>query len=325
MTNASATEGSNTALVGIAMGTTLPLSALSVNGGVAIGTTYAGSNAAGANNLIVQGDIGIGTTTPTQLFTVKSTGAMAWDNGSGTADTELTRQGTANIHLGLADAAAPVAQTLGVQNVVAGTANTAGANFTIDGSQGTGTGAGGQIIMQTALASGSSGTTQNALEPTLTLGAGNVYMPNAPSGALASYYACYDPSSTPVGEITYQASNCTTSLRSTKHDIKPYTSGLKDALALQPSTFVHNSGTEGHEEIGLIAEDVVRVNDDLGVYQGTDDLSHKPKLRSVQYDKLGVVAIAAIQEQQKEIDALQGKKLLVVGHKCFFNLLVCAD
>jgi hypothetical protein len=72
------------------------------------------------------------------------------------------RLSSINLRLGLADAAAPVAQTLSVQSVVAGTSNTAGANFTIDGSQGTGTGAGGSIVFRVAPA-GSSGTAQNAL------------------------------------------------------------------------------------------------------------------------------------------------------------------
>jgi hypothetical protein len=75
----------------------------------------------------------------------------------------VSSPGAAVLHLGAADAAAPVAQTLGVQNVVAGTSNTAGADFTIAGSQGTGTGAGGRILFRVAPASGSSGTTQNAL------------------------------------------------------------------------------------------------------------------------------------------------------------------
>jgi hypothetical protein len=67
-----------------------------------------------------------------------------------------------NFRFGDTDAAAPVAQTLSVQSVAAGTSNTAGANLTIAGSQGTGTGAGGSIIFQVAPA-GSSGTSQNAL------------------------------------------------------------------------------------------------------------------------------------------------------------------
>jgi hypothetical protein len=92
--------------------------------------------------------------------------------GSGNADispdTILTRRAAANLRLGAADAAAPVAQTLSVQSVVAGTTNIAGANLTITGSQGTGTGAGGSIIFQVAPA-GTTGTAQNALQNALAI------------------------------------------------------------------------------------------------------------------------------------------------------------
>ena len=81
---------------------------------------------------------------------------------------------TADFHLGLADAASPVAQTISVQSVVAGTTNTAGANLSINGSQGTGTGAGGSLLLRTAPA-GSSGTAQNALVTAVAItSAGNV-------------------------------------------------------------------------------------------------------------------------------------------------------
>ena len=83
-------------------------------------------------------------------------------------DLILTRRGAANLRFGAADAAAPVGQTLSVQSVVAGTTNTAGANLTITGSQGTGTGAGGSIVFQVAPA-GSTGTAQNALVNALTI------------------------------------------------------------------------------------------------------------------------------------------------------------
>jgi len=77
----------------------------------------------------------------------------------------------ASLQLGAADGAAPVAQTLQVQSVVGGTSNTAGANFTIAGSKGTGTGAGGSIIFQVAPA-GTAGTAQNGYQTALTI-AGN--------------------------------------------------------------------------------------------------------------------------------------------------------
>ncbi len=84
------------------------------------------------------------------------------DAAAADIDTILTRRAAANLRFGAADAASPVAQTLSVQSVSAGTTNVAGANLTITGSQGTGSGAGGSIIFQVAPA-GASGTAQNAL------------------------------------------------------------------------------------------------------------------------------------------------------------------
>ena len=79
------------------------------------------------------------------------------------ADLFLGRRAAANLRLGAADAASPVAQTLSVQSVVAGTASGAvGANLTVDGSQGTGTGAGGSIIFRVA-PPGVSSTAQNLM------------------------------------------------------------------------------------------------------------------------------------------------------------------
>ena len=94
-----------------------------------------------------------------------SSGSLSFSSAgdaTGSFDTILTRRDPANPRFGAADAAAPVPQKLSVQSVVAGTSNIAGANLTITGSQGTGTGAGGSIIFQVAPA-GSSGTAQNAL------------------------------------------------------------------------------------------------------------------------------------------------------------------
>jgi hypothetical protein len=116
-----------------------------VNGTTYIGSTfgsqYVSSSGARADN------IGLCTW---------STGAFSWTSGNlNTAkDTFLTRSTKntgANIQLGAADAASPVAQTLSVQSVVAGTTgNVAGQPFTITGSQGVGSGAGGSLIFQVA-------------------------------------------------------------------------------------------------------------------------------------------------------------------------------
>lgn len=124
---------------------------------------------------------------------------------SNTADAMISRRAAANLNLGAADAAAPVAQTLSVQSVVAGTTNTAGANFTIAGSRGTGTGAGGSLVFQVAPA-GSSGTAQNALDTALTITsakeikcAGPLWVSNAYSAGAPTatgYIVLYDSTGT---------------------------------------------------------------------------------------------------------------------------------
>lgn len=83
-------------------------------------------------------------------------------------DTFFARSAAAAWRMGDVDAAAPVAQTLGVQGVVAGTSNTAGAAWTQKGSLSTGSGIGGDIIFQTSAANAAA-TTKNAGVTVLTL------------------------------------------------------------------------------------------------------------------------------------------------------------
>jgi len=100
--------------------------------------------------------------------------SIAFGPGTGARDTFLERFGVASLRLGAPDAAAPVGQILGVQNVIAGTANTAGPNFTVNLAQGTGTGQGGSLIIKGA-AAGGAGSSVNALATVFTL---------TPAGAL---------------------------------------------------------------------------------------------------------------------------------------------
>ena len=133
-----------------------------VNTSVIVGGTNNYATLRGANS--ATGGLGLGSA---NLIAFSSGTAFGTGNISG-GDTLLGRQAAATLRLGAADAAAPVAQTLGVQSVVAGTSNAAGANWTFTGSRGTGTGAGGDIIFQTA-APGSSGTSQNTLGTNFTM------------------------------------------------------------------------------------------------------------------------------------------------------------
>lgn len=114
-----------------------------------------------------------GTVAGTGNFT--TTGSMRADGGfSVNGDTLLQRVSAANWRLGAADASAPVAQTLSVQNVIAGTSNTAGADRTYLGSASTGNAVGGGHVFKTTPA-GSSGSAQNSQATAMTIaGSGNV-------------------------------------------------------------------------------------------------------------------------------------------------------
>lgn len=89
--------------------------------------------------------------------TLPSTGQLTFNN-----DVFVTRRNAAVLNLGAADAAGPVSQALSVQGVVAGTADTAGVPFYIEGSRSTGSGAGGAIVFETTYP-GAAAAVQNAL------------------------------------------------------------------------------------------------------------------------------------------------------------------
>lgn len=95
----------------------------------------------------INGYAGCTYTDPGQLGLI---GASAYYGlGSASIDTFLTRAAAANWKFGAANAASPVAQTLSVQNVVNGTSNTAGANWTQIASLATGSGTPGDFIVNT--------------------------------------------------------------------------------------------------------------------------------------------------------------------------------
>lgn len=125
--------------------------------------------------------------------------------GSGT-DVFVTRAGAADWQWGNADAAAPVAQTQQVQSVVAGTSNTAGTDWTLVGSKGTGTGAGGKIVFKTAPA-GTTGTAQNSATNNATIDSkGHVsFTTAAPTANSCTGFALTTGSSDTAGRVTYSS------------------------------------------------------------------------------------------------------------------------
>ncbi len=141
---------------------------------------YKGNTQAGI--AILLDDVGNGMTffgSTTRIFSatsvsspgirIGSTFGLGWSSNTDTRnayDALITRKGAANLRFGEADAASPVAQTLSVQSIVAGQTNASAAAYplTINGSQGTGSGAGGSIVFQVAPANtGGGATVQNTL------------------------------------------------------------------------------------------------------------------------------------------------------------------
>lgn len=114
---------------------------------------------------VVNGTNNVLTIVNTANINIASTTSFSWGstNSATAPDLLLTRRAAASLRLGDVDAASPVAQKIAVQDVAAGTTDTAGAAFTIGGSIGTGTGAGGSIIFQTAPAAGGTASTKNTL------------------------------------------------------------------------------------------------------------------------------------------------------------------
>ena len=131
------------------------------NSGAAIATTANGKT---WNEGIVfkDGSLTKDTNGNSTAIAMGSLADLIWYTAAGTPAGILTSNGAGKIILGGADSATPVAQSINVQNALAGQSNISSGDFTIDGSRSTGSGNGGAVWISTASA-GSSGTTQNAL------------------------------------------------------------------------------------------------------------------------------------------------------------------
>lgn len=122
------------------------------NGGSSFFTVNFQGNITNAGGLFAGGALNAG-----------SSSAIGW-----TSRASITSPANNVIQIGPIDSASPSAQAVQVPSVASGTSNTSGVSLTFNGSKGTGTGAGGSWIFQTA-AAGSSGTAQNSEVAVLTL------------------------------------------------------------------------------------------------------------------------------------------------------------
>lgn len=92
-----------------------------------------------------------------------------------------------------------------------------------------------------------------------------------------------------------QISTCSSSLRY-KTGIAPFSSGLNLVNRLRPITFNWKQG--GMHDFGLGAEDVAAIEPLLVTY------NDKGEVEGVKYDRIGVVLLNAVKEQQEQIETL---------------------
>lgn len=236
-------------------------------------------------------------------FTLGAANLMQW---SGRAI--ITSPAAATFHFGNTDAAAPAAQTVGVQGVIAGTNNTAGANWTIAGSVSTGTGAGGSIIFQTSPVGGS-GTVQNASATVMTLDAaklatfaGQINVAAMTQTSVAqSGTVCYNSG---TGAITYDATvGCLTSTVEAKDgwaDISP-ADALRMVVQMKPGTFTYKLGLGLPEgpQVGFSAQQIAQIDDRL--------VGHRPNgdLAGVRYQQASSLYAGAIQALETRLQAIE--------------------
>ena len=245
----------------------------------------------------------------------------------------LTSPAAAQIQHGAADAASPVAQMINFQSVVAGNANTAGANATIQGSLSNGSG-GGDILIKTTLSNAASGT-QNTAATALTLKGGDqsiimasttdatststgavqiaggvsitkrVFVAGLTASAgLQTAVLCLSSSN----EIIADSVACLASSERFKQDIAPSDLGLAAVMAMRP--IVYRYAPTGNERFdtapnqrdvhaGFRAEDVAKIDRRLVAFDGDG------VVRTVRQDGILASMVKAIQEQQAQIDALK--------------------
>lgn len=269
-----------------------------------------------------------------QVFSVSST-ALTLPAGSSIAlsGLSISSQQSATMQLGLSDAAVPVAQTLKVQSVIAGTAAANGANFTISGSLPTGTGTSGDIIIQTGVKTGS-GTTQGTATTALTLkgetqaivtsaldaassAGGALQVAGGASVAKRLWIPAITASSglqTAVlcqssgGEMIADSVACLASSARFKNIRGPLSNDVVEKFMKLPIKIwaykpegIFKKGNWTRDRIGPIAEDVERLDARLVEYDSEGNV------RAYSTEQLLAYTIKVVQEQQHQIDSLSAR------------------
>lgn len=152
--------------------------------------------------------------------------------------------------------------------------------------------------------------TQNLFE---VLGSGAIDLPAIAAGGGVTGYVCWNSA---TGGLTYDTSaGCPTSSERFKTDIRSLDWALADVEKLRPVTY-HTKAEDdpqyhgAREQLGFIAEEVVKVNPDLVQFDRNGKLP-----RTVIYDRVTVLLVKAMQEEHRhvlELAATQAVTLLWV-------------
>lgn len=202
----------------------------------------------------------------------------------------------------IADSATPTAQILNVQNVINGTSNTNGANWTLNGSKSTGTGVGGKIILQTSL-TGTTGTTVNSNFPMITINPGSATTATVQFGD-GTNFTTYDSCTTLTTGVTGIMA-CTASAIRFKELFSPRALNLAGLDALRtdiPWKYLDDVGyglDTKRVHVGLFADDVEKLDPRCVVYRNDGQLGDYE-------DRCVIAYLVADRKQLKhEIEALR--------------------
>jgi len=106
-----------------------------------------------------------------------------------------------------------------------------------------------------------------------------------------------------AGALTTDGSGNITAVsdRRVKHDIKPFTMGIKELRKLSPSTFIYNQDSTNTVMPGFIAQDVEKAFNGVGI--GHD----KAGMLSLNTNVVLAALVNAVNDQQKKIEVLQSQ------------------
>lgn len=253
--------------------------------------------------------------TGNNLGTTNNASTIFFRNGG----TSLFSPASNKLQIGAADAASPAAQTLLVQNVVAGNANTAAATWTLQGSLSNGSGGGGNIVISTTQSIAASGTQNTALAAVTIIGGTQVVQINqiATDATHTDTTVCQDTTTHGLYFGSGTAGICLGNVSSIrfKPDYALIADGLGVINALDPGLYHYGqgmvSGDDGKLKVGFTAERYAAVlpqftrYDAEGRPNGLDMMAAFPfAVRAIQQIDTGKADKTEVAEMQTRIDAL---------------------